>query len=194
MSVEPDTITTVKTILVFDFKTDGGELLGTIHHGYPQALVNGKIDEDKITFDMDQEWDLGSKITVERQTYRGKLVGDKIRFVRTVPGDPPFEFDAVRKVRQPTPLALRAGGKLANTQIAFSNRYVWIMNADGSSRKRLTRGAADSERSPAWSPDGSKIVYEGHKTSSEFGVYVISADGSKEARLSGESEFWTDPS
>jgi Tol biopolymer transport system component len=193
MSVRPDPITTVKTILVFDFKVDGGKLVGTIHHGYQQALLNGKIEGDTITFDVDQEWEIGGKITVERQAYRGKVVGDKIQFVRTIAGSSPFEFTAVRRVPQPVPLAVRTDGKLANTKLAFSNRHVWIMNANGSDRQRLTRSAADSETSPAWSPDGSKIAYEGHKTSSEFGIYVIHADGSNEKRLSQESEFWADP-
>ena len=194
MSIEPDSITTVKTILIFEFKVEDGELTGTIHHGYQQAILNGKIDRDKITFDMDQEWELDGKRTVERQTYRGKFVGDKIQFVRTNAGSPPFEFTALRKVQQPLPLALRAGGTLANTKLAFSGRHIWTMNGNGTDKKRLIKGASDSEASPAWSPDGSKIAYEGHKTSSEFGIYVIHADGSNEKRLSQESEFWADPS
>src|SRR5262245_4210193 len=110
-SVEPDHSTTVKTVLVVDFTSFGEELVGTIHHGYPQALVSGKIADDNITFDLDQAWGVGGKTIVERQTYRGKLVGDTMQVVRTVAGGPSVAFTAGRKVRQPGPLTLRAGGK-----------------------------------------------------------------------------------
>jgi len=68
------------------------------------------------------------------------------------------------------------------------------MKANGADRKRLTRGIAESETSPAWAPDGGQSVSEGHKTASDFGVYVINAEGSHETRLSVPSEWWADPS
>ncbi len=49
------------------------------------------------------------------------------------------------------------------TEIAFcSNRdgnwEIYIMNADGSERKRLTNNRAD-DLYPSWSPDGKKITF-----------------------------------
>jgi len=54
---------------------------------------------------------------------------------------------------------------------------VWVMNADGSGKRRLARGLPG-----AWSPDGQKIAF-----TSEPGrrseIYLINADGSGQRRL-----------
>ena len=54
-------------------------------------------------------------------------------------------------------------------------RDVYIVNPDGSGLTNLTNGAAGSAEIPQWSPDRSKIVFEG----GQFGgdIYVINADG-----------------
>jgi hypothetical protein len=61
-----------------------------------------------------------------------------------------------------------------------------VIHADGSGKKQLTRFGTD--RSPAWSRDGTKLVFirtpKDHAAPSA--VYVISADGKGERRLSGE--------
>ena len=38
---------------------------------------------------------------------------------------------------------------------------LWVMNADGGSARRVTDTPSRDERDPAWSPDGSRIVYSG---------------------------------
>ena len=65
------------------------------------------------------------------------------------------------------------------------------MSADGSGQRRLTRDAR-YPATPAWSPDGRKIAFEGgpYATSS---VYVVNADGSGQRRLArnGEAPAWS---
>jgi Tol biopolymer transport system component/HEAT repeat protein len=63
------------------------------------------------------------------------------------------------------------------TKIAFSTSSdeIYVMNADGSSRRQLT-GSVGSVK--LWSPDGTTIVL-----SSEYGVSVVDADGTTLARL-----------
>ena len=50
---------------------------------------------------------------------------------------------------------------------------VYVMNADGSGVTRLTTTGGVFE--PAWSPDGTKIVFENERDGE---IYVMNADGS----------------
>ena len=75
-------------------------------------------------------------------------------------------------------------------RIAFiSNRAgtndLYLMNADGSNQRRLTRNAA-SESGPAWSPDGRMIAFTrrpGEHWSYDDDIYVINADGTRVRNL-----------
>jgi hypothetical protein len=64
----------------------------------------------------------------------------------------------------------------------FTNRAVWVMNADGGGKTRLTEPA--SADYPAWSPDGRQIVF------SSYGMYVLNLDGSGTSQL---AQTGTDP-
>lgn len=62
---------------------------------------------------------------------------------------------------------------------------IWVMNADGSSLRRLVEVATDWARSPSWSPDGRRLVY----TTSTLGrkppgrLWVMKADSSSKRLL-----------
>jgi Tol biopolymer transport system component len=64
------------------------------------------------------------------------------------------------------------------------NRGLYLMNADGSGERRLTRTAASF---PAWSPDGRRIAFvgggDGIADSHNLEIYLINADGSGQQRL-----------
>jgi Tol biopolymer transport system component len=77
------------------------------------------------------------------------------------------------------------------TQIAFvtdefsgARPEVWVMNADGSRQRRLTRKGGE----PAWSPDGRSIAF-----SRDDDIYVMGSDGSGKRRLTrrGTSPTWS---
>ena len=53
---------------------------------------------------------------------------------------------------------------------------VFTVNPDGTDRRRLTDGFAGLSETPQWSPDRSKIVFEGGPTGGD--IFVINADGS----------------
>lgn len=83
------------------------------------------------------------------------------------------------------PIAPGAAG--SNLRIAFSvergarpeDKFVWLMNADGSEPKQLLTRAS----SPAFSPEGSLIAYY-HWTD---GIYVANVDGSNARKIVGET-------
>jgi TolB protein len=86
-------------------------------------------------------------------------------------------------------------------RIAFSSNWqLWVMNADGSGQRRLTRNGAHNFN-PDWSPDGQRIAFERGKPQSDnccpgasgFEVYVMNADGSGQQRLTrgGSQPRWS---
>lgn len=61
---------------------------------------------------------------------------------------------------------------------------IWVMNADGSAQRRLTRNGDE----PAWSPDGRSIV-----SSRADDIYVMNNDGSEQRMLTrnGTTPAWS---
>jgi len=63
---------------------------------------------------------------------------------------------------------------------------LFVMKVDGSGRTRLTFNA-ESNRGPAWSPDGTQIAYRAEATNGNRVIYVISVDGSDPVALTEDS-------
>lgn len=75
-----------------------------------------------------------------------------------------------------------------DARIAFSagqhpHEDVYIVNADGSSLRRLTTDPA-ADFDPSWSPDGSRIAFRSGRTG-EDEIYVMNSDGSSQLNLTG---------
>ncbi len=74
-------------------------------------------------------------------------------------------------------------------KIAFgtSPNDIWVMDSDGSDRVDLTPGTIDSEFSPVFSPDGSRIVFvlipDG---SANRDIWLMKADGTGATRLTDD--------
>jgi TolB protein len=72
------------------------------------------------------------------------------------------------------------GEKIAYvTDIASEYPTIWVMNADGSARRRLASG-----NWPSWSPDGKRMAYTTyHNVGAQFRLAVMDADGSDQHGL-----------
>ena len=83
------------------------------------------------------------------------------------------------------------GGSAAGGEIAFSssrgaNWDIYVMDANGSGVRRLTRNPAEDDR-PAWSADGRKIAFVSGRAGD--GIYLMKADGSGLRRLLRDAAF-----
>lgn len=68
-------------------------------------------------------------------------------------------------------------------RVTFSDEtYIYTVSADGSGLKRLTSGPA-RDFDPAWSPDGTRIVFRSERDGSSQ-IYVMNADGTGQRNIS----------
>ena len=63
-------------------------------------------------------------------------------------------------------------------KIAFESNFdIYVVNADGTGRRNLSRSpAADIER-PVWSPDGRRVAFQSYRTG-DWEIFAIRPDGS----------------
>jgi Tol biopolymer transport system component len=83
------------------------------------------------------------------------------------------------------------GGKLVFTSGPPDNTDIYVVDADGSNRIRLTDHVAREYR-PAWSPDGKRIAFVSDR-GGDPEIYVMKADGSDQVRITTHSGADTDP-
>ena len=69
---------------------------------------------------------------------------------------------------------------------------IWVMNADGTGHRNLTTGSLTvggrilgdgKEEQPAWSPDGTRIVYVSDRNGGDDDIWVMNADGTGHRNL-----------
>jgi Tol biopolymer transport system component len=95
-------------------------------------------------------------------------------------------------------------GKIAFTSNRDGNFEIYTLNADGSSQTRLTNTpglSAGLDTSPAFSPDGSRIVFESTRPSSnpadpstDREIYVMNADGTNQTPFTANAYSDAEPS
>lgn len=91
------------------------------------------------------------------------------------------------------------GAKLAfsSTDLVTGEMDIYVMNADGSDRTRLTT-AQGPDLLPNWSPDGTRIVFLSLRGPSSIStdpteIYVMNADGTDQLNLTHNSTYDVDP-
>ena len=90
----------------------------------------------------------------------------------------------------------RAGAQAANGKLAFTNEFViYTTNSDGSSLTPLTPiGSSLFDRTPVWSPDGTKIAFGRTTVTTRSQIYVMNADGTNPTRITNNSASDGQPS
>ena len=76
--------------------------------------------------------------------------------------------------------SFQAYTKIAFTSYRDANREIYVMDADGSNLRNLTRNPAWDSR-PAWSPDGGRIAFESYRDG-DWEIYVMDANGENPQR------------
>ena len=90
-----------------------------------------------------------------------------------------------------TPVWSPGRGKVVFSSRRDGNWDLYVVNADGSGQRNLTRDPA-FDGLPAWSPDGRKIAFVRHRNGND-GVWVMNADGSSQRMLArkGDLPAWS---
>jgi Tol biopolymer transport system component len=123
---------------------------------------------------------------IEIGSLRGRIAFDNFDDVWTIDAD---GTDLARLTHSPgpdfDPSWSPGGPKIAFRRERGGEPEIWVMNAEGTGRRRLTAGL-----SPAWSPDGSLIAFSGRA-----GLSVIRPDGTGRRTLphteGGEYPSWS---
>jgi TolB protein len=76
------------------------------------------------------------------------------------------------------------GAKLAFGMQRGPGGRIYVVNADGSGLRRVSRRKYEADASPAWSPNGKKLVFDG-SGDGWTSIFVVHVDGSGERRLAG---------
>lgn len=84
------------------------------------------------------------------------------------------------------------GTKIAFTLSRDGNPDIYVVNADGSGLRRLTREPS-TEASPAWSPDGKRIAFVSDRHGTPQ-IFVMDADGGNVERLTRQGNYNQTPS
>lgn len=92
------------------------------------------------------------------------------------------------------------GREVAYVHWASNFSDIFLMAADGSNSRRLTRGQSASLRDnswamrPTWAPDGSRLAFISDQNSNHNQVWVMAADGNGRRQLTSEAMgvLWVD--
>ena len=82
-------------------------------------------------------------------------------------------------------------GKIVFHSAFEGNNEIYVMDAGGTNRIRLTNNSAN-DSAPEWSPDGTKIAFSSNRDGNSE-IYVMNADGSNPTRLTHNAVSDMDP-
>src|SRR6266702_1867243 len=72
---------------------------------------------------------------------------------------------------------------VTDNQLNSITAEIYVINADGTGEPVRLTNNAEEERAPAWSPDGTHIVFMCRRGGSDFEICVTKADGTEQVQL-----------
>jgi TolB protein len=123
---------------------------------------------------------------------------------RSCQGDPRYNTRLLAIPRPGYPSRLLSNGRFSDSNPAWSPDHhlvaftrenpkpgagfqIWVMNADGTQQRQLTRGRVDTE--PSWSPDGKSVVFRGLSPDGKtFDLFVVNDDGAGLRRITHDPD------
>lgn len=148
---------------IFLIDTSGGHLRRATHSPYAEWHVKWSPDGEKIAFASDATGNFDIYVMGSPTRNREKLTSDPAN-----EWCPSWSPDGKRIAFILNEVGTQIPGK----------RRVYVMDADGTNRRRLTQSAGEEEFRPAWSPDGRSIAFTSNRDG-EWQIYVMNADGEK---------------
>jgi TolB protein len=144
---------------------------------YVASRTGGALE--RLTFNNESEWDLswspdGGRIAFTGTFHSGNFVYKAI-FV--------MNSDGTGATAISPALASNPAWSPDGSRIAFDRSDdIWSMAPDGTDVRQLT-SSPGSDVHPVWSPDGTQIAFSSDRGDGIDHVYVMSADGSDQVKL-----------
>jgi TolB protein len=175
---------------IYTAKPDGSDLRRLTEYGIYTAEAVVSPDGKRIVFTSLKDGDL--------DIYTMNVDGTDVRRLTTTPGydgGPWWSPDGTRIVYRawhPADSALASYRALLAERLVRPNRMeLWVMNADGSDQRQITRlGGANF--GPSWTPDGRGLIFSSNHTqprSGNFDLYLIALDGTGLERITTHGAF-----
>jgi TolB protein len=70
--------------------------------------------------------------------------------------------------------------------VSADNEEIFVIDVDGSQRRRLTSIPGNDHWPPTWSPDGTRIAFTSDGTEGKGEIYAMNADGSGLTQLTDD--------
>jgi TolB protein len=175
---------------IYTARPDGSDLRRLTSYGVYTAEAVVSPDGKRIVFTSLKDGDL--------DIYTMNVDGSDVRRLTTTPGydgGPWWSPDGTKIVYRawhPVDSALTSYRDLLAQRLVRPNRMeLWVMNADGSDQRQITRlGGANF--GPSWTPDGRRIVFSSNyrqPRSGNFDLFLVNVDGSGLEQVTSDESF-----
>ena len=168
------------TIRVWIVDVDGTRLF-IAAETTPQACCGLRREVERIVESIRFQRAITQKGVMVRHAIFAKFNAQRVGLIQSAPAEPEVQ----------TPVWSPDGRKVVFSSRRDGNWEIYVVNADGSGQRNLTRNPA-LDGFPAWSPDGRKIAFVRHHENGER-VHVMNADGSGQRMLArkGHLPAWS---